>query len=274
MKKIIAVILCALMVLSLLAVPVFADEPLNYVVIGDSIARGAGIYNSDEACFGRIVADTNGYDYKNFGVDGLTSWQLLDKIKTPEVSAALADADIISISIGGNDYLQQNLPKIAVQMAFGNDKIVNDIKDNFTEHFADIIAFIRSVNPDAVIIAQTLYNPRIDLLKDFYGEATVRVNEVITDYAAAHPGEIELIDTVPALEGHPECIAFDTIHPSAVGNEELAKLVLSKLYELGLGENLDPVVKNTGIDQIPFSSNILAALKNFFLKIISFFTSL
>lgn len=274
MKKILALLLCVLTVFSAFAVVSFAEEPLRYVVIGDSIARGAGIYNSSDACYGRIVADTNGYDYLNFGIDGYTSWQLRDYIRTAEVTDALANADVVSLSIGGNDYLQQNLPKVITLMAFGDYKIVNDIQENYREHLTDILGYIVSINPDVVILAQTLYNPRTDLIRFPFGEATKRVNEVVGEMPAAFPGNVYLVDTVPYLEGAIDCVAMDGIHPSAYGNIVLAQLVLDKLYELGLGENLDPVVNGSGIDQIPFSSNILHAFVDFFRKVISFFTSL
>lgn len=271
MKKITALLLCILVLFSSFAVASFADEPLNYVVIGDSIARGAGIYNSDEACYGRIVADTNGYSYKNFGVDGDPSWELMNKVRSQDESAAVAAADIVSISIGGNDYLQQNLPKLITHVTFGNYKIVNDIQNNFRENLTDILDYIIGINPDVVILVQTLYNPRTDLIRFSFGEATKRVNEVVNEMPAAYPGTVFTVDTISAVEGKPECVAMDGIHPSAYGNIVIAKLVLAKLHELGLGDNLEPAVNATGIDQIPFSSNILVALKNFFLKLISFF---
>lgn len=271
MKKIIAIILCALTAFSVLVVPCFADDALNYVVIGDSIARGAGVYNSAAACYGRIVADTNGYNYRNFGIDGYTSWQLKDYIRTADVTSALAQADVVSISIGGNDYLQQNLPKLITHVTFGNYKIVNDIQNNYREHMTDILDYVIGINPDVVILAQTLYNPRTDLIKYSFGEATKRVNEVVHEMPAKYPGTVYVVDTVPYIEGRVECVAMDGIHPSAYGNVVLAELVLRELYDLGLGENLEPVVNTEGIDQIPFSSKILAALKAFFVKVVNMF---
>lgn len=77
--KIILPVVSLLLVLSLLfSTVVFAsqdDDKLNYVVIGDSIARGAGVLNPDEACYGLMVANTNGYDYVNHGIDGYLNMQ-------------------------------------------------------------------------------------------------------------------------------------------------------------------------------------------------------
>ena len=270
-------LMCILLAVSLLlscALPVLADDgKKNYVVLGDSIAQGYGVYNRDQAAYGRIVADTNGYDYANFGVNGLRSWDLIEQLKTDEVAAAMAKADIVSLSIGGNDYLQQDLPKIFTQVSQGNYKIVDDIQNNFREYFAGIISMLKAANPDVALFVQTLYNPRYDALREFYGLAVERINAVITEYLAENPDAFYLVDTVPVMEGHPEYIAVDTVHPSAVGNVELARLVLQRLYEEGYGENTEPVTNSVGIDEIPFSSYIVKAIREFFEKLVSMITS-
>lgn len=255
-KKIVCVILCLLIMLPF-TFAAGAREPLNYLLLGDSIAQGFGVYNRDKACYGKIVADTNGYNYKNYAVDGYRSCDLIDRMADDDVNSAIKNADIISLSIGGNDFLQQNLPRIAFEVLGGNYKIVNDVKEIFAENFAVIIGTIRQLNPDVVILVQTLYNPMPLLLGDFYGLATVRVNEAIKEYLDENPGAFYLVDVAPVMENHPECVAVDTIHPSAVGNVRIAGVILEKLYELGLGDSTEPVINAVGIDEIPFTSYIV-----------------
>ena len=266
MKKTLCLLLSACLLFACI-LPAFAEDAKHYVVLGDSIAQGYGVYNRDDAAYGRIVADTNGYTYANYGVNGLRSWDLIELLKRDDAAADVAKADIVSLSIGGNDYLQQNLPKIFADVSQGDYKIVNDIQDNFRGYFAEIIGMLKAANPDAALFVQTLYNPRYDALRDFYGLATARINAVITEYLEADPGVFYLVDTVPVMEGHPEYIAADTVHPSAVGNEALARLVLQRLYEEGYGENTEPVINSIGIDEIPFTSYLLKALRDFFTKV-------
>ena len=72
MKKITSIILCFAMIICVFTVCGYAEtENPFYLVLGDSIAYGSGISNSREACYGKIVADTNGYDYANHSVPGL-----------------------------------------------------------------------------------------------------------------------------------------------------------------------------------------------------------
>ena len=269
MKKTICVLLSVLLAFAFTLPAFAADGAKNYVVLGDSIAQGSGLYNSDQAAYGRIVADTNGYNYANFGVNGLRSWDLIEQLKTDPVASAVAAADIVSLSIGGNDYLQQDLPKIFSDIARGDYKIINDIQNNFRGYFAEIISLLKAANPDVALFVQTLYNPQYGALRDAYGMATARINEVITDYLAENPGAFYLVDTVPVMDGHPEYIAVDTIHPSAVGNVELARLVLQRLYEEGYGENTEPVTNAVGVDEIPFTSYIFKAIRDFFSMIVN-----
>jgi len=263
-KKFFAVILSMAMIICSISVSAFAEEKkLNYVVLGDSIAYGAGVYNSDEACFGRIVANTNDYNYENFGINGYRTIDLIELLGTDKVSESVEEADIISLSIGGNDYLQQNLPKLFAMVTVGNYEIIDDIEENFAENFDIIISTIKELNPDVTILVQTLYNPRWDLLRNFYDIAVVRINRNILGYLDKKPGAFEIIDVNSVFTAdHPEYIAIDTVHPSAVGNQVIARLVLEELYYLGLGQSTEPVIESIGIDQVPFLSFVLEFLRN------------
>lgn len=264
-KRFTSIILSLVMVICALSVSAFAEEKkLNYVVLGDSIAFGAGVYNNNEACYGRIVANTNGYNYENFGINGYRTIDLINLLGTENVSESVANADIISLSIGGNDYLQQNLPKLFAMVTVGDYEIIDDIEENFAENFAVIISTIKELNPDATILVQTLYNPRIDLLRFFYDIAVVRINRNILGYLEKNPGAFEVVDVHSVFTAdHPEYIAIDTIHPSAVGNQVIAKLVLQKLSTLKLSNTTEPVIEKIGIDQVPFLSFILKFFRSF-----------
>lgn len=259
MKKVVSVFLSFVIIALSFSAASYADgEKLNYVVIGDSIALGFGIYNNDEASYGRIVANTNGYNYSNYAINGWRTMDLKEQIKEENVKNDLINADIISLSIGGNDYLQQNLPVLFVDVVSKEFEYIDDIEEIFRENFAEIIATIREYNPDATILVQTLYNPRFDLLRSFYGIAVERINRSIHAYLDENPGAFELVDVYSVFTAdHPEYIAVDTVHPSAEGNYKLAELVLEKLVDLGIAEETDMVIEARGIDQIPYLSMVI-----------------
>ncbi len=252
LKRIIAVLVSVALCLSILGIAASAKDALNYLVLGDSIAQGFGIKNPDEASYGAIVADTNHYNYKNRGVMGRNSEYLYKYLTTDEsYREDIRWADIISISIGGNDFLLDHAALLIAQGIIFNDYSKFDkIGETFYENFSKCMDQIHSLNPDAVILVQTLYTSwRFDFAKRPYKQAAKRINDAIEKYCTEKPENIYIVETGEAFENHSELISSDTIHPSAAGNVVLARLVLEKLNEIGLGEATEPVTATPGIDR-------------------------
>ncbi len=251
MKKI-TKILALILALILAAMPLAsaaAPKKLNYLILGDSIGFGAGIVNPDEACYGKIVADTNGYNYKNCAVSGYNTTALLSHMHLTAVKEAIEEADIISLSIGGNDFLTSNMVQLGFEAGIMNDLSTFDkIGESFYENFCKIIADIKELNPKAVILAQTLYNPMHNPLNEIYQAGADRLNAGIRRYLKEHPKSIVIVDVGKEFAGHPEYIADDCVHPNSIGNEVIARLVLKTLKDLKLGKNAVPVIAIEGMD--------------------------
>ena len=248
MKKAVALIISLSMIFGVFCLVVSAqDEKLYYVVLGDSIAYGSGI--SREACYGKIVADTNGYDYINHAIPGHTTTNLIRRLNEETVIEDIRKADLISISIGGNDFLMSNLIGLMFDaIVLGDYSEYDRIAEGFYENFCSIVDIINSHNEDAVILMQTLYNPQSGELRDPYQQGADRINAAIEKYAQEHPGEIVIVDVGTALGDDMANFAEDEIHPSAKGNEIIAQTVLDKLCELEIEEDAAPVINESGKD--------------------------
>ncbi len=260
MKKLIAVILSAVIAFSCFGFMAFAEEEaVDYVVLGDSIAFGAGMINTVGAAYGKIVADTNGYTYTNHSIPGITSGVLLGLLKTNGIAESVKNAEIISISIGGNNYLTNNIVGLAIDCLIKRDmKNFDKIADVYYSELCEIMDVINELNPDAVVLLQTLYNPQDGAAGKVYGLGGDKLNEMIRKYDAEHPGEIVIVEVGAALNNDKGNFADDKLHPSAQGNEVIAQTILDTLYELGLGENTDPVINSRGLDLLmPVSYAIL-----------------
>ena len=236
LRKITALILCVIMLIGTMGIAASAEEEKPfYLVLGDSIGFGSGLRNSREACYGRIVADTNGYDYANDAIPGHTTQNLLSRLENESVRAHVKQADIISISIGGNNFLLGNLPALLYNLIVKNDNSqAESIIDGFYNDFDKIIGIIRSLNPDAVILMQTLYNPQTGYIGEAYQVSIDMLNDAIRRYQS-EKGEIEIVDVAAKLTDSGKDFASDGIHPSVEGNKKIAVAVLEKLVELGLG---------------------------------------
>ncbi len=110
MKKITALFTAAVLAASV-GITAHADGD-SLVVLGDSITSGYGLdgyvsgdnYSAAGSFANRL--GKNYTEYSNFAVDGRTTSELLTALEDVDISAALAGADTVVVSIGGNDFLQ------------------------------------------------------------------------------------------------------------------------------------------------------------------------
>lgn len=256
MKKVISLALSLLLVFSCISF-VFAEETeepeiLNYVVLGDSIAYGAGLMNPQEAVYGKIVANTNGYNYSNFAINGSKTVDLINRLGQSNVREAIAEADIISISIGGNDLLK-NLLSLIPTLMVGNKSVLNKRIESMYSNITTSIEMIRELNPDAEILLQTIYNNGGYLIfYAVYENALKYVNPVYYKIQSENEN-VEVVDIYSAFKGNGVNICGDTIHPNSRGNKIIAEEVLKTLYNLGLGETTEPVILAEPVTTIGFS---------------------
>lgn len=117
MKKFLSFMMSAAIAVSSTAVAnVSAEEENieNMVIFGDSISTGYGLDPETEYNYGQICADYLGCNVENYAVDGLETSELCDLLETlsDDKKQAVADADVVVISIGGNDIIHYSSKKI------------------------------------------------------------------------------------------------------------------------------------------------------------------
>ena len=248
MKKLLSLLLCAALLFAAAAPACAAGRPL-YVVLGDSIAYGSGLANPREAVYGRIVADTDGFDYENFAVPGHTTQNLLRRLENDSVKAAVAQAEIVNISIGGNNFLLGDLGGLMYDGIVTRDTArFDEIAAGVYEDLGAVLDAIRALNPGAAVVLQTIYNPQTGYVGEVYQLGADRINAAIRTFAEEHPGEVLVAEVAAALTDADADFAEDRIHPSAAGNEKIARVVLKTLFDNGLGAETEPVVNTPGID--------------------------
>lgn len=228
MKRLIAGVLCA----ALLALPFplltqAQESPISLVVLGDSIAEGVGAILPGNRYANRI-AEEKGYALSNYGKGGDTSASLLRKVREDaDIRASVIGADIIAVSIGGNDFYPSL--SLIVTGLVGDYDWMEPRRDRLREQFAATIEEIRALNPDALLIVQTLYNPVSALLPPsahaMYDEVVQGINAIISGYLAANPGAYRIADVYSAFEGRYGLVSIDMVHPSARGHAVIAAVV-------------------------------------------------
>ena len=217
MKRIISLVILILITASFtFALQIHADgESKKYFALGDSIAYGYGLTNPDKNTYAAQIALKYSLSLSNLAVNGATSADMLSTItNTPSIK----NAELITISIGGNDIISNRsmfiskalLDKftssgmtkeaaissiklisalIPVDEFYFNlddvnfDTIESDIEKIYKtmeKNLTESITLLRNNNPDAVIILQTLYNPYIN--NSVYKIAGMDVGELIDPF--------------------------------------------------------------------------------------------
>jgi len=245
-KKLTSVLLALALVCGLAAVAAHATygAGTKFVVLGDSIA--AGDWASDPSKpYARLIADSRGFELANHAVGGATSNDLLRLLEErADVVQAIEDADIINLSIGGNDLLSSNVITLVVRLLFlGDETAADEYIASFAENFEVIVPKIRVLmKPGARFIVQTLYNSMagVPLVANAYEVAIVKLNQVYYDYLDANQGAYEIADVYAAFRGREGLIFDDKVHPSDLGHEMIAQVLTAAIDGTAPPETLTP----------------------------------
>lgn len=183
----------------------------------------------------------------------------------------MARADVICISIGGNNFLQGGVVELLTSAVLQNDfTLADEIIAGVYESFSDSLAVIKELNPDAALIVQKLYNPRSDAFKEAYQQVMNRLNATFERILEENPGSFVLLDVPSVINGHPGYINADTIHPNKLGHYQIACLLISTLYEMGIGTASEPLSDSKPVafsffDKIAdFFSHLFELIRNLF----------
>lgn len=250
----------------------------SLVVLGDSIASGYGLAeytagNSYSAplSFGNMLG-AEFESYQNFAVDGRTSAQLLYSLEEPseQLAEALASADEVVISIGGNDFLKPMMSAVKstalgdyemLEAIIGGEfkaEMIGDLTnrvlgaaleaakkvdiDAIADNIEACVAAIRGFNPNAEIVVLTVYDPfsgnmLLSAASDIAYEKLHELNGRIFDIEG-----IKVADVYSAFDGKAgELTNINRldIHPNADGH--------NRIYEL-LGEIIR---QSEGVSELP-----------------------
>ena len=254
-----------------------AVEKTEIVYLGDSIAEGilgaSPLGLRHEYAYANVIGRRNDLTYYNHSVSGHLTKDLRAILENEDLDYDMArglllhvsEADIIHVSILGNDLLQSmNMNAVVLEAAQDKYDIINGIAATASENIAVIVDRLKELNPDALIIFQNVYNPLSEksTLVDEPTRATLsaeygieegdlrelgsgildRLNGVLDNYLKDHPDAFVIADARSEFDRIFEedyergkgLIYPDYIHPSNEGHAVLADLTQGILEERGL----------------------------------------
>ena len=229
---------------------------IRFVAIGDSLTEGVG----DETASGGYVPlvasnleealSINSIEIENYGVAGDRSTQILKRInEQQEIQDDIASAEIISVTVGGNDLMkviQNNILGLSVEKF---EKPGEKYQANLTK----LLTTIRQLNSTAPIYVLGIYNPyyiyfpeitEMQTIIDQWNTRTqvvveqeermyfVPINDliyqgIISDEEAS---EVPDADTLNELRNN-AIYEGDNFHPNYNGYQLIAKAFTNKMKE-------------------------------------------
>lgn len=138
------------------------EQPsLYYLAVGDSLTEGVGD-TTGQGCFATLLANsfTNEFSYqvtyRNFGISGNTSSQIYKRMKDDsDLAEALKDADVMTLTVGGNDLRKVILKNFTNLDVSTFDKPATE----YGKRLEEIIRRAREKNPNLPIYVIGIYNP-------------------------------------------------------------------------------------------------------------------
>ncbi|WP_142314344.1 SGNH/GDSL hydrolase family protein [Bacillus wiedmannii] len=206
---------------------------LQIVSLGDSLTRGVGD-KEGIGYIGRVKEDLQ-KDYKqkvaltNLAVSGAKMPDLLKQIESSGAQYSIKQADVIVLTIGGNDLFPgwESLGKVDLE-TYRPDT------ETFQNEAKKIIEEIRKLNTDSPIFWLGLYNPFEDV-EDLKGSSNIVVDwNASLEKLALNDKNVYITPTFDLFQNRGKDLLYsDHFHPNEVGYtymaDRLVQNVASKL---------------------------------------------
>ncbi|MGN0461547.1 MAG: GDSL-type esterase/lipase family protein [Ruminococcus sp.] len=243
MKKIISLIISFIISITTIYC-VSAETNNNFLVLGDSIASGYGLSSSNDS-YANLIAKNKNYSLYNNAVSGYTTTDLYNQLfKNNTAISNVANAKLISVSIGGNDFLKDKTNIIQALVNDGiNSTYIKAVVNQMENNLRRIIERIHQLNPNSIILLQTIYNPAeikptyFQNYSSYFLELYPYINNVffnvsyeyqytyVTDVFTAFKSDF-------SLNCNTDIIQEDGIHPSALGHKIISDAIIDTINVL------------------------------------------
>ncbi|WP_168928831.1 SGNH/GDSL hydrolase family protein [Paenibacillus dokdonensis] len=203
---------------------------IPYTAVGDSLTVGFGAMPGNgfvpvyrgmaERRVGEFVS------YENLGINGLTSSELYANMKrSSQFRNSLKEAQIITISIGGNDLIRAAKSASSQNIAQHFNKALSQCQSNFSGIMQTLNQLKSGSRTPYIVRAVGLYNPfpQVDAATQWVQQFNRYINgNWGGSYAAA-----EIFSAFYGREH--ELLSFDHLHPNGRGY----KVIAEQLNRLG-----------------------------------------
>lgn len=170
-------------------------KQIHLAALGDSLTEGVGDQAKQGGYVG-IIRRTLAKQYHNqvvadnFGKSGDRSDQILKRLETqPQIQTGLKHADVIVMTVGGNDLSQLLYAKAPGASAKQVDQAVAKGAQTYQQKLQRLYQAVRHLNPDAPIFVISVYNPYYVYFPNVaaMNDAVTQWNRVTQQTLTKHP---------------------------------------------------------------------------------------
>lgn len=207
-------------------------DEFRILALGDSLAKGTGD-NSGNGFVKRAVEGLSADGAKatllgNMGINGLTTAGLISKLEEEGVRYAVRQANIIMLSIGGNDLFQDSgINGTPSEEELTPESLLAALP-GASKRLGDILKYISELNPQAHIYYVGLYNPFGDVpdLLVPGNQAVTSWNNAAMDIINTH-SNMTLVPTFDLFNRHlDKYLAGDHFHPNGDGYQRMSERIV------------------------------------------------
>lgn len=228
-------------------------KKIQYVAIGDSLTEGVGD-STNQGGFVPLLAQDLGATYnlevnfKNFGVSGNTSQQILNRLKSQaEIKKQIKNSRFVTLTVGGNDILSV----LRKDFTTIDEEALKKANDTYIANLKSIIGSVRNEKRDIPIYILGVYNPfylnfpeitKIQDIIDDWNDSTdtltktyqsvyfVPINQLLYKGIDGKEGVVQTSgDQVSVIND--ALFSEDHFHPNTIGYQIMSNAVMEKLNE-------------------------------------------
>lgn len=205
-------------------------EPIQYLALGDSLTRGIGDETGKYGYTKRLAKAIEAWPavlevkLDNRGKNGRRSDQLLTLIENGHYDEELTEADLVTVTMGGNDVM-----KIVKKDLFSLKKEMFDKEMvKFEGRYRKIVEEIRKRNSEVPIVLIGFYNP-FSIITDEYTPFETIIDEWNMTIAqiASDDQNACFVPTSDLFETNEEMVYHtDFFHPNASGYDRMTARII------------------------------------------------
>ncbi len=196
------------------------------LVLGDSLARGTG----DETGSGYalevldFLKKRGPAEIANLAVNGAESRDVLELLRSENVRALAASADLILLSAGAND-LSHAIPRTSASAVSAMEEL-GRTRARFAANLRGIFGRLRGANPRAPLYVLGLYDPFGEQGREARLGASVILswNAALEETALSFP-EVFVVPTFDLFYGRADRLAVDHFHPNRKGYDAISRRI-------------------------------------------------